>query len=149
SELTHALLPNLGTVWSRAIIYGIPLLGIAAMWRNPKRFSVALGTLLLSNSFLIGLDNRVLYAHRNFFGISRVMDDVGGNYRYLVNGGTLHGMQALDPQRAGEPLSYYNRSGPVGQLFDSFPDPSAKRRMPAVGLGSGSVAWHGSAEPQW
>jgi hypothetical protein len=149
SELTHALLPNLETALARAIIYGIPLLGIAAMWRSPMRFGVALGTLLLSNTFLIGLENRVLYAHRNFFGISRVLDDPGGNYRYLVNGGTLHGMQALDPARAGEPLSYYDRSGPVGQLFDSFSDPSEKRRVAAVGLGSGSVACYAADGQQW
>jgi hypothetical protein len=149
SELAHALLPNLATMASRAIIYGIPLLGAAFMCRNPVRFSLALGTLLLSNSFLIGLENRVLYEHRNFFGISRVLDDPGANYRYLVNGGTLHGMQALEPARAGEPLSYYNRSGPVGQLFDSFPDPETKRRIAAIGLGSGSMACYGSPGQQW
>jgi SAM-dependent methyltransferase len=91
----------------------------------------------------------VLYEHRNFFGISRVMDDPGANYRYLVNGGTLHGMQALDPARAGEPLSYYNSSGPVGQLFESLQGRAAGRRVAAVGLGSGSVACYGSSGEQW
>ena len=77
ADLTHALLPNLDTLLARAIIFGIPLLGTVALRSNPMRFGIALGTIFLASTFLSGLENRVLYEHRNFFGISRVMDDPG------------------------------------------------------------------------
>jgi hypothetical protein len=149
SELTHALAPQLNDVVSRAVIFGLPLIGVLALASNPTRFGVALATLLLSSTFLAGLENRVVYQHRNFFGVSKVMDDRDGGYRYLVNGGTLHGMQALNPARAGEPLSYYSRLGPVGQLFDVLDARASTKRVAAIGLGSGSVACYGSADQEW
>jgi SAM-dependent methyltransferase len=104
---------------------------------------------LLAGTFLAGLENQVVYAHRNFFGITRVMLDQDSHYRMLIDGRTLHGMQSLDPAREREPLSYYNPNGPVGQLFASFEEPLATRRIAAVGLGAGSVACYGADGQTW
>jgi hypothetical protein len=37
-----------------------------------------------------------------------------------------------------EPLSYYHRDGPIGQVLAAFPDP--KRNLAVIGLGPGSMA---------
>ena len=47
--------------------------------------------------------------------ISRDRDEKG--YTELRHGTTLHGRQSLEPTRRAEPLSYYHRKGPIGQLF--------------------------------
>ena len=56
---------------------------------------------------------RVLYATRTFFGVYRVSEDLAGRYHGLAHGTTLHGMQALAPERRGEALTYYHRDRPV------------------------------------
>jgi SAM-dependent methyltransferase len=135
----------------RSFVFGIPLLAAVAVWRNRLRFGLTLGAILLAGVFLQALESRsrLLYVHRNFFGITRVMLDDDGNYRMLIDGRTLHGMQALQPAREREPLSYYIPDGPVGQLFATFDGPLAKRRIAAIGLGAGSLACYGSDEQQW
>ena len=56
-------------------------------------------------------DDEPLYAARNFFGVKKVVYEVYGNQRKLLNGDTMHGLEGLDPARAGQPLSYYHISG--------------------------------------
>jgi SAM-dependent methyltransferase len=135
----------------RGFVFGLPLLVAAAVWRNRLRFGLTLGAILLAGVFLQALESQslLLYVHRNFFGITRVMLDQDSNYRMLIDGRTLHGMQALQPAREREPLSYYNPDGPVGQLFASFDGPLAKRRIAAIGLGAGSIACYATSEQQW
>jgi hypothetical protein len=42
-----------------------------------------------------------------------------------------------------EPLSYYHRTGPIGQFFAEFSGPKAKKNVAAIGLGSGTLASYG------
>ena len=42
-----------------------------------------------------------------------------------------------------EPLSYYHRTGPIGQLFAEFSGPQAKKNVAAIGLGTGTLASYG------
>jgi spermidine synthase len=58
----------------------------------------------------------------------------------LFHGGTAHGAQSLDPGRACEPLAYYTRSGPVGQLFQAFHGSPVLSNVAVVGLGAGVLA---------
>ncbi|HEV3217732.1 MAG TPA: fused MFS/spermidine synthase [Vicinamibacterales bacterium] len=134
---------------AHAFVFGVPLLVAVAVWRNRLRFGLTLAAILLAGVFVRGLETRLLYVHRNFFGITRVMLDEGEHYRMLVDGRTLHGMQALQPAREREPLGYYNQNGPVGQLFASFEGPLARRRVAAVGLGAGSMACYGTSGQRW
>jgi spermidine synthase len=52
----------------------------------------------------------------------------------------MHGIQSLAPGRNREPLSYYARSGPVGQVFEAFSGSENLRRVAVVGLGAGAMA---------
>jgi hypothetical protein len=48
-------------------------------------------------------------------------------------------MQSPSPTLRGEPMTYYYRTGPIGQLFSTL-GPERLRRVALVGLGSGSLA---------
>src|SRR3954471_12542656 len=54
-----------------------------------------------------------VHESRNFFGVKRVLYDRGENTLRLVHGDTIHGVESLDADYAGEPLGYYLRSGPL------------------------------------
>jgi SAM-dependent methyltransferase len=42
-----------------------------------------------------------------------------------------------------EPLSYYHRTGPIGQVFAEFSGPKAKKDVAVIGLGTGTLASYG------
>lgn len=88
-------------------------------------------------------NENVQLRERNFFGALKVMVDPDLNTRMLVYGSTVHGHQATDPAFATEPLSYYGRSGPVGDVFSVLDGQAEKKRnvqVGGIGLGIGSVA---------
>lgn len=131
-----------------------PVLGIAALVclafsRRPLRFGLGVGALLLVAWLARGHEGRVLHAERSFFGVHRVTLDPSGRYHLLLHGTTLHGMQARDPARRQEPLSYFHRSGPLGQVFARPGGVAAGGRVAVVGLGAGSLACHGEAGQHW
>ena len=53
-----------------------------------------------------------------------------GYERVLLNGTTNHGAQSVDPALKCEPLTYYSREGPIGQLFTML---KAEGRLGRVG----------------
>jgi hypothetical protein len=66
----------------------------------------------------------------------------------LLHGATIHGLQSLDPARAKEPLSYYTKAGPVGQVFDAFSGNPDENQVAIVGLGAGTMACYVSPPQQ-
>ena len=44
---------------------------------------------------------------------------------------------------------YYSRSGPIGQVFNTFSGAAAKPRVGVIGLGVGSLAAYGQAGQRW
>ena len=108
--------------------------------KRPLRFAVGLVAVLIASTFFVGTFGHILDTERSFFGVTRVTNDPESKFRLLFHGGTIHGMQSLDPARIREPLTYYTRTGPAGQIFKD-----AKVRMPQgnlaiVGLGAGAMA---------
>jgi SAM-dependent methyltransferase len=114
---------------------------------RPLRFGLGLGALLLAGAF-VSRDADTLLVERSFFGVHRIEHAAGG-YHLLSHGSTLHGAQSLDPERRLEPLTYYHREGPVGQMFSDLPLPVGGRRVAVVGLGTGSIACYGRAGERW
>ena len=55
----------------------------------------------------------------------------------------MHGQQALDPERSREPLTYFHRTGPIGQVFDVINARIARSNVAIVGLGAGTLAQGG------
>jgi hypothetical protein len=117
----------------------------SALWcfsfhRSNLRFALGLIALLTAGSLYTGPYGRILATERNFFGVIRVTDDPTGKFRLLIHAGTNHGMQSLDPARSREPLSYFTRSGPAGQIFRAMNSHVPNAHVAVVGLGAGSMA---------
>jgi len=123
-----------------AVLYLVIVGGLAWLkmpFGRRIRFAGALATLL----FMLGLyisDRDVIDIERGFFGVIKVKADEKNGMRMLVHGTTIHGMQRVDGD-VREPLSYYHRTGPVGDLFRIANLP-ASGYVGVIGLGAGSIA---------
>jgi spermidine synthase len=119
-----------------SLLFGYSILWCLSFGNRRFRFALGLTALLLASSTYTGPFGRILHTERSFFGVSRVTNENADQYRYLFHGGTIHGIQSLDPARSREPLSYYTRTGPVGQVFEELNTGD----VAIVGLGAGSMA---------
>lgn len=97
---------------------------------------------------------------RTFFGVHRVvrLHGIAGDYHLLFHGRTEHGRQWRGEPLAREPMAYFTRSGPVGDVFreldarlphahdevgaatESWASP---QRIAVIGLGAGTLAAYG------
>ena len=102
-----------------ALIFGVPLVICYTFTVRPIRFALGIGALLIAANFYSGVYGAVEAHFRSFFGVHRVTSDTGRRYRLLIHGNTEHGRQALDPTQRTEPLAYYHRTGPVGDLLSA------------------------------
>jgi len=122
------------------IIFGPAAIFCLRFGARPRRFGLGVAALILASQVYAGPFGRILHRERSFFGVYRVSDDVEKNYRVLFHGGTAHGVQSLDPGRACEPLAYYTRSGPIGQVFEAFQASPVENEVAVIGLGAGVMA---------
>src|SRR5262249_18134235 len=83
--------------------------------------------------------SQFVFTARNFFGVKGVKIDLGTNSRRLLHGDTLHGLESLDPELVGQPLSYYHETGPVGDVMKMLSN-RLDHNIGVVGLGTGSMA---------
>jgi hypothetical protein len=137
--------------FSRFIILGAALPALVAFGqkRYRVRFAASIAAILLAGLLTESPFGRVVYAARTFFGVNRVRVDPAHGYRFIFHGTTLHGMQSLDPARSGEPLSYFHRTGPVGQVFANVPQASIAPHVAVVGLGVGTLAAYRTPAQHW
>jgi hypothetical protein len=95
----------------------------------------------------------VVHAERSFFGVHRVLFREEGegedSFHLLIHGTTLHGAQSLAPDRRREPLTYFYRTGPVGQAFAALNEVHRLQEVAVIGLGAGSLGCYGQAGQQW
>ena len=125
------------------LVLGPTMMLCLSFARWPIRFGLGLGAILLASSLYTGPYGQVLHTERSFFAVHRVTQDAEGKLRMLVHGATIHGVQSLDPSRTREPLSYFSRTGPVGQAFAAFSGTEVTREVAVVGLGTGTLACYG------
>lgn len=116
--------------------------------QRPVRFALCLGVLLMP-FWVMEAHSDVLDMERNFFGSVRVVKDEEHNQHLLVHGNTLHGMQKLDAEHRREPLTYFTRSGPIGQVFDAYARRPASIRVAVAGLGVGTLAAYAQPDQDW
>jgi hypothetical protein len=84
---------------------------------------------------------------RSFFGVHKVYETYGGQYRVLMHGTTIHGAERIedDEDVAKEekpvPLTYYHaKSGMAQVVYAVRSKTSGPVRVAVVGLGTGSLA---------
>jgi len=128
---------------------GVPAFMAFTQSRAAMRFAASVATMLVAGSLAANAQAQALYVSRTFFGVYRLTMDQGGRHHALFHGTTLHGMQALDPAHQREPLTYFNREGPIGQAFAALPAAARSRDIAVVGLGIGTLASYRTPGQQW
>jgi hypothetical protein len=88
----------------------------------------------------------IVKVERSFFGVHRVLHEKKRGSFALLHGTTVHGRQFRSPERRSQPLVYYHRGGPVGQLLSTCVEP---RKVAVFGLGVGTLAAYSQAEQEW
>ncbi len=159
------------------VIFGLPLFGCFLLVDTPRQFALGLGAVFVGSAFFTGGFGKTLHVERNFFGVTRVTVSPNGDARQIVHGRTIHGRQFLDPARSAEPLTFYHREGPLGDVFKVFsaggtavatapsPRPSPPvgereksvvetsqqpgRTVGVIGLGAGSMAAYAQPGERW
>lgn len=132
----------------RALVVAAPpaLLSVVVMrrpWPSALCVAVALAAGVWGSQRGVDVPHR----DRSFFGAHHVERAPTAGLVYLVNGHILHGTQA--ESRPEEPLSYYHRTGPCGQVFQAFQPGFERRRVGAVGLGAGTVSAYSKPGERW
>lgn len=125
--------------WYMLPVYGA-IVVIVGVYK-PKWQNVVLGCVLAAGGYMHFAAEGLMY-DRSFFAAYKVYETEreGERYRYFSHGNTLHGSQALDPEEAKIPRSYYHPEGPVGEVMDTIQPKSVL----VIGLGAGAVAaWGG------
>ena len=136
-----AELPVLATV-------GVPAVLWFALRRRPLTFAVGLAALIVAPAINLLASGETVYRERSFFGVSQVRVYPRERLALLLSGTTNHGAQSLDPARRQEPLSYYDRTGPIGQIFAATRAPLAAK-VGVIGLGTGTLACYGAPTQQF
>jgi spermidine synthase len=121
------------------LIYLLVVLVLLLFRNRPVRFALGFAPLLFGSVLLDEIDNQ-LFRERSFFGVYTVAADASGRRHDLYHGNITHGDQYMDEESVRTPTSYYNREGPLGQVFDVMRDGRALRHVGCVGLGAGTTA---------
>jgi spermidine synthase len=128
---------------------GVPAFVAFTQSKAAMRFAASVATMLVAGSLAANAQGQALHVSRTFFGVYRVTTDQERRHHSLFHGTTLHGMQALDPAHQSEPLTYFNREGPIGQAFAGLPAATTTHDVAVVGLGIGTLASYRTPGQQW
>ena len=124
------------------LLFGYAMLWCLSFGKRPMRFAAGVAALFFASTFYPGSFGHILHAERSFYGVSRVTNDNSGKFRYLFHGGTIHGIQSLDETKSREPLAYFTRNGPAGDIFRTEQARLPNGNLAIVGLGAGAMACH-------
>jgi hypothetical protein len=115
--------------------------GIVLAFGSRPSFLVIMTGLVLALAVFV-LSPAAVFRDRSFFGVTEVLLPAEGDRLILMNGTTIHGIQTIDPAKRLVPISYYIRSGPVGDLFAAFNETVNRegRSIGVVGLGAGTLS---------
>jgi hypothetical protein len=115
---------------------------------RPRRFGLGLAAMMASGTLYVqGAAHLVLEA-RSFYAVHKVVQ-IGPSMLKLANGNTMHGAQDLTPARRGEPLTYYSRGGPIGDVMKALAGEPRRRRVGLIGLGVGTLAAYVAPDEHW
>ena len=132
-------------VSAKTIASGFAASAALVLWKSPLRFGIAIASITIAALFY-QRSRETIFTDRSFFGIYRVSYNAGPSH-VLYHGSTIHGAQFL--KKPAEPLTYYHRRGPVGQVLDSMKTRDPARHVGVVGLGAGSVICYSRAGERW
>ena len=108
--------------------------------KKPAVFATSVAMLATVVLWSVDTGTRVILAERSFFGVVRIDYDSVWNTHQLMHGPTFHGQQSLDNLMRHEPWGYYHRTGPLGQIFETFSSRRPLGEIGVLGLGAGTIA---------
>ena len=120
-------------------VVALPTLVCFLFSPRPLRFVLGVAVLLIFAQTGGAYGGASLHMERTFFGVYRVSRDSEGTVNILFHGPTAHGVQRLDPARAGEPLAYYHPSGPAGRVVAAIAEQEDRSEIALVGAGTGAL----------
>jgi SAM-dependent methyltransferase len=115
---------------------------------QPVVLASSLGAIVAASALADTGQYDVMLKRRDFYGIHQVRYEPADSTHILLNGTTKHGAQSFLPGRRREPLSYYSRNGPLGDVFRELPALQG-RAIAVVGLGTGATAAYGLSGERW
>ncbi len=125
----------------------IVILAVALIFaHDPLRFA---GLIALTLMFIHVYDTERVgrVSIRSFFGVHKIVDAPGSEYRVLMHGTTIHGAQKVrdadgNPLRGRpESITYYQSKSGIGQTIKAARERKGGAiRIAAIGLGTGSIA---------
>lgn len=135
----------------RGMVYYVPMLCLIVvacltLMRRPLRFGIGVALVLVIMSNGLNIDGQVVKQKRSFFGVLRVRTQtnmIAGEsvqVNLLVHGTTIHGVQIRNPEYRDVPISYFYRTGPIGQLLTSYNALGRLHDIGVTGLGAGALA---------
>jgi hypothetical protein len=119
------------------LAYGLPAFFCYTFVDRPLRFGLGVGAILAAGALCGYINDKIIYQTRSFFGVLMVEDD--GTFCRLVHGTTLHGKQYIETDKRSIPLTYFSRTGPIGQVMEAY-NQDGKRNIAIIGLGTGTLA---------
>jgi len=128
---------------------GVALALILATSAFQRRDSTRMALVLALASLVLplGADHAGLFLpkntitrERNFFGVLTVQNDAEINARILGHGTTVHGMRDLRAGHNLEPVGYYGRTSPLGDVMAELLRRPKMGDIAAIGLGVGSIS---------
>ena len=67
----------------------------------------------------------------------------------MFHGNTLHGRQFTDAKRRKEPLAYYHKNGPLGDIMRGINLDHGMNQVAVIGLGAGAMAAYAKPGQEW
>jgi spermidine synthase len=119
---------------------------VLLFWKRPFRLALGAGAMYAAMQLVGNASSNVLMQDRSFFGTYRVRRIA--EYHVLQNGTTTHGGQSRELARRMDPLTYYYKGGPLGDIFATTVQKPV-RRVAMVGLGTGTIACFGRPDEHW
>lgn len=112
------------------------------------RFALGVAAILLAATIVpSGETSTVLYRSRTFFGSQKVFHSEDQQINRLVHGNTTHGAQSTLEEIRTEPLTYYHRDSPIGDVFGRLGGSFSK--VGVIGLGTATLACYATDNQEW
>ncbi len=106
--------------------------------KYPRAFFFSIFMVLIITPFIdsVWTQENYIYRHRNYYGVYKVYYQKA---KYiLVHGVTIHGAQFVNHKIENEPLTYYHKLTPVGELLNT--SGICLKKIGVIGLGTGTLA---------
>jgi len=130
------------------VVFAIPAVVSAGFSWRPTRFGLTATAMLLLSLLPLG-SQPTIFQQRDFYGVHKVVSDPAGTMHFLIDGGTIHGIEVMSAAGRDTPASYYSPSGPVGDLFEAERPVDAAWNVAVIGLGSGAMACYAQPGQSW